>query len=295
MIESVLGDGLCLADGVSLDWADNQALFDWPGDLVYGGLVPVVTDTPDQFEPPKDWEYKLQDRGRVRDFVDRFTPLDPEPPDESIQDLRDRHLKGPVMPEDGPQGPQFARPTQAAGYQARQNRDRYLSYNRVFDNPLLDSLNCRTLLADWPTGQRPPAFYAGAQWVLDSISKEFFDNALIPAYLLDAIGPKYAAHVLLNLIDHRHTKEIIRRWRDGQWKTVSDRIDEKLEAVQDAMTKWALAGHQPAQKPEGGLDPVITLANAVTATVAIYHLAKLGKALQDFQETGRSAIAGLLE
>lgn len=295
MIEVVLSDGLCLADGTSLAWEDNEALFDWPGELIYGGLVPVATDTPEQFEPPEDWAYKLQDRGRVRGYVDRFHKLNPTPPDAPIWELREQYLKGPVKPEAGPEGPQFARPTQAAGYQARQNRDRALSYSRLVDNPLLDSLNCRTLLADWPTGDRQASFYAGAQWVLDSISSEFFSAALVPSHLTDAIGPRYAAHVLISLIDHRHAREIIRRWRESQWRTVSLAIDGKLEAVQDAMTRWAIAGHQPAQKPEGGLDPVITLANAVTATVAIYHLAKLGKALQDFQETGRQAISGLLE
>lgn len=295
MIASVLADGLCLTDGTSLAWEDNEGLFNWPGELIYGGLVPVATDTPEQFEPPEDWAYKLQDRGRARDYVDRSKKLDSTPPDAPIWDLREQYLKGPVKPEAGPGGPQFARPTQAASYQARQNRDRTLSYSRIVDNPLLDSLNCRTLLADWPTGEKPPSFYAGAQWVLDSISSEFFSAALVPSHLTDAVGPRYAAHVLISLIDHRHAKEIIRRWRESQWRTVSLAIDGKLEAVQEAMTRWALAGHQPAQKPDGGLDPVITLANAVTATAAIYHLAKLGKALQDFQETGRQALSGLLE
>jgi len=295
VIDQITASGITSADGVSLAWEDNDWLFNWPGELIYGGLVPLATDEPEQFEPPEDWDYNLRDRGRTRGYVDRSRKLNSSPPEQSIDELRKEYLKGPVAPEDGPEGPQFARPTQAAGYMARVNRDRTLAYNRLVDNPLLDSLNCRTLLADWPTGDRASAFNAGAQWVLDSISSEFFSAALVPSYLVDAIGPRYAAHVLLSLIDHRHSQEIIRRWRDGHWRTVAVAIDEKLEAIQDAMTRWAIAGHQPAQKPEGGLDPVITLANAVTATVAIYHLAKLGQALTDFRETARAALLGLLE
>ena len=283
MNHPILDDGLCTPDGRSLAWADNAHLLHWPGELVYGEPLPVATDQPEQFEDrKKDWDYD-SDRERPRRREKR-SPVDV--PDQPLNRLR--RLLSNGRPEAAEPGPHFARPDQASAFAMQQGH--------LSRSALLDELECRVLLGDWPMGgETPLTFYAGAQTVLDALATDFFNEPIIPPVLLNAIGPRRAGEVLAGYMGSPHAQEIVRRWRDGTWRTIDQRLDEKLQLCQESMFSWAAAGQKPVLSPEGEPDAILTLASAATATVAVYHLANLGQALKDFQKSGRDAIAGVLD
>lgn len=302
MQHPILADGLISKDGRSLTFADNAYLFQWPGALVYGAAAAIATDEQETFERPMD----VTDWGRHRftiggergaPYVDR-QPTDPTPaPELSPRQLREQFLQnGRVAPvEVSPYNPQFARGNQAAAFEARRDRDRWMAQGRDIENPVLTGLGVSTLAGDWPGGSSAAEFMEGAQWVLDALASDFFDGPIIPPALVEAAGPRQAGALLATYLDSPRAVEIVRRFRLTVWGSIAQRIDEKIAQVEHELNTWARAGQLPVSRPEGGVDEALTLANAVTATVGIYHLANLGRALVDFKSTGEAAIAGVLE
>jgi len=304
MQHPILADGLISKDGRSLTFADNAYLFQWPGALVYGAATAIASDEQDVFERGRDvtdWG-----RGRYRTmatqapYVDRDRPLDPDrpAPEQTPRQLREQYLQprrvAPV--EVSPDNPQFARGNQAAAFEARRTRDKWMAQGRDIENTVLTKLGIKTLAADWPeVGPGGYEFTEGAQWVLDALASDFFDGSIIPPALVDVAGPRQAGALLATYLNSPHAAEIVRRFRDFLWSSIDQRIDEKIAQVRQELFTWARAGQLPVSRPEGGIDAALTLANATTATVGIYHLANLGQALTDFKSTGNAAIAGVLE
>lgn len=304
MQHPILADGLVSKDGRSLAFSDNAYLFSWPGALVYGAEGAIATDEQDVFENPKDVTDWGRDRYRTMatqaPYVDRDRPLDPNRPAPELtpRQLREQYLQpmrvAPV--EVSPDNPQFARGNQAAAFEARRDRDHWMAQGRDIENPVLAKLGIKTLDADWPeVDHGGHEFTEGAQWVLDALASDFFDGSIIPPALVDAAGPRQAGALLATYLNSPHAAEIVRRFRLSVWAGIDQRLDEKIAQVRQELFAWARAGQLPVSRPEGGVDAHLTLANAVTATVGIYHLANLGQALQDFKSTGNAAIAGVLE
>jgi hypothetical protein len=303
MQHPILTDGLISKDGRSLTYTDNAHLFRWPGALVYGAAVAVATDEQDIFAQPKDITDWGRDRYRTGEsrapYVDRDRALDPDRPAPELtpRQLREQYLQpwrvAPV--EVSPDNPQFARGNEAAAFEARRNRDQWMAQGRDIENPLLARLNIKTLAADWPGGNPAPEFNEGAQWALDALANDFFDGPIIPPVLLNAAGPRQAGALLATYLNSPHAAEIVRRFQASIWAGIARRIDEKIAQVEHELSTWARAGQLPVSRPEGGTDEALSLANAITATVGIYHLANLGRALVDFKRTGEAAIAGVLE
>ena len=301
MQHPLLADGLVSTDGRSLTFADNAHLFNWPGALVYGRTDAVASAEPDVFERPKTW-----DRERYRTmatqapYVDRDRPLDRDrpAPEESPRALREQYLQprrvSPV--ETSPDNPQFARGNEAAAFEARRNRDRWMAQGRDIDNAVLSKLGIKTLAADWPESSHDaPEFMDGAQWVLDALAQDFFEGSMVPPALLQEAGAKQGGRLLASYIQSPRAGEIVWRFQESLWASMKRRLDDKLSQVRQELFTWARAGQLPVSRPEGGTDPALTLANAITATVGIYHLANLGRALQDFKATGEAALQGVLE
>ncbi len=118
---------------------------------------------------------------------------------------------------------------------------------------------------------------------------------MVPPALLEAAGAREGGKLLARYLHHDRAAEIVTRFEETIWAGLAQRIDDKIAQVQHELNTWARAGQLPVSRPEGGIDTALTLANAITATVGIYHLAKLGQALVDFKATGAGAIAGVLE
>lgn len=304
MQHPILADGLISKDGRSLTFADNAYLFRWPGALVYGAAGAIATDEQIVFERPmdvKDWGRRRYTGGGGRaPYVDRSRPMNPDRPAPELtpRQLREQYLQPDrVAPVNlSPDNPQFARGNQAAAFEARRDRDNWMAQGREIENSVLASLGVLTLNADWPeVAHGGPEFSEGAQWVLDAIASDFFDGSIIPPTLVEVAGPRQAGALLASYLNSPHAAEIVRRFRDSVWADIDRRLDEKIAQVRHELFTWARAGQLPVSRPEGGLDAELTLANAVTATVGIYHLANLGQALQDFKVTGNAAIAGVLE
>lgn len=297
----LLADGLVSTDGRSLAFADNAHLFNWPGALVYGRTEAMASDDPDVFEKLKTWD---RERYRAKTtqapYVDRDRPLDRErpAPAQSPRTLREQYLQprrvNPV--EVSPNNPQFARGNEAAAFEARRNRDRWMAQGREIDNAVLNKLGIKTLAADWPeVSHATPTFMEGGQWMLDAIAQNFFEGSMVPPALLKEAGPRQCGLLLASYIQSERAIEIVERFQESLWASLGRRLDEKLSQVRQELFTWARAGQLPVSRPEGGIDPALTLANAITATVGIYHLANLGRALHDFKATGQMALQGVLE
>jgi hypothetical protein len=309
MQHPILADGLISQDGRSLAFADNAHLFQWPGALVYGKPEAVATDDQDVFEQPKTWERQRYRTAATQAPFAKRRPLgrDKPAPEQSIRELRreylddtplrrrgDGFLHSTTNPLDRPI-PELARGHEGAAFEARRNRDLWLASGRDVDNPILGKLGINTLAADWPHGGGKPQFQEGAQWVLDALAKEFYNGSMVPPALLEAAGAKEGGKLLARYLHHDRAAEIVTRFEETIWAGLAQRIDDKIAQVQHELNTWARAGQLPVSRPEGGIDTALTLANAITATVGIYHLAKLGQALVDFKATVAGAIAGVLE
>jgi hypothetical protein len=300
MNHPILADGLISKDGRSLTYADNVHLFRWPGALVYGAAKPVATAEQEVFEARKEWGRERFYSGATQaPYVDRSGPLDPDrpAPELSPRQLREQYLQSGrvAKPEIGPSNPQFARGNEALAFEARRNRDRWMAQGRDIENPVLARLGIKTLAGDWPGGSPEAKFNEGAQWVLDALARDFFDGPIIPPLLLNEAGPWQCGALLASYLNSPHAAEIVRRFRISIWGSLARRIDEKITLVEHELNTWARVGQLPVSRPEGGIDEALTLANAITATAGIYHLANLGRALVDFRRSGEAAIAGVLE
>lgn len=307
MRHPILAEGLQSRDGRSLTYADNQHLFRWPGALVYGGLEGISSDSQQVFEDPMD----VDDWGRTKWVQSGTTagyPERPDPdgdmmpsydaPDETPAVIRDRLQIGgrPEREKDQtPDDPQFARGNAAAAFEARRNRDRWMALGRDIRNPVLEKLKIQTLLADFPNGYTPTEYQDGALWVLDALAADWFNQPIIPPDVCYALGAFSAGQLLATYLTGEHSEEIVTRFKETIWESLQKRIEDKLEQVRGEIFTWARAGSLPVSKPRGGTDECLTLVNAIAATTEIYHLAKLGKALQDFEQSGSLAIMGVLK
>lgn len=304
MTHPALVSGLVTADGRSLTYVDNSHLLRWPGALVFGAAGGVASDEQDVFEDPKD----VKDWGRSRYTRAQLHPapylnvadlmaIDGDAPEESPEALRERlipaHRPKPEVP--GPSLPQFARGNAGAAFEARRNRDAWLAQGRDILNPVVRELGLKSVFGDFPVGAAPCEFYEGAQWALDAISRDFFNQPIVPPLLLRVVGPRAAGLALAAFIDQRHAPEVVDGFKASLWRSVCQRVDDKIAQVEHELHTWARQGQLPVSKPEGGTDSVLSLCNAATATIAIYHLATLGKALADFKESGETAIAGVVD
>jgi hypothetical protein len=303
MQHPILADGLQTKDGRSLRFVDNAHLFQWPGALVYGALAPVASDEQQVFENPKDVTDWRRERylhaGGDAPYPDRTMRKPGTAPVRSARELRAKLLGTQTRPGDTPQqpdNPQFARGNEAQAFEARRNRDRWMAQGREITNPVLDKLGVKALAADWTeTGGGEVEFTEGAQWVLDALASDFFNGPIIPPDVVAVLGARQAGAVLAQYLNSPRAGEIVQRFQETIWASMVVRIEEKLGQVRQELFTWARAGQLPVSKPDGGTDGALTLCNAITATVGVYHLAVLGKALEDFRSTGESALAGVLE
>lgn len=305
----IFQSGIVSDDGLNLTFQANEHLFLWPGALVYGELEAMASDEPDTVSEEmdvKDWGRRAWLRsvdGVGYPDIDRLRPPAPAP-EQDVRDLRRQYMperdwqKQPPSPRD----PQFARPNMAAAFEARADRDRFLSINQDYKNPVLEKTEVTTLAADFPTTDRDPSptFYSGAQWILDAVAEEILGvKSLIPPLLLETLGPAPCGNILANYLrandDPARVRGILKLLDEQILQRAEKTIELKLSRIESEIFLWADAGRLPVQKPGAGPDVALCLCNAATAVAGIYHLCNLAIGLQDFRSSARMAFGALLQ
>lgn len=288
--EIIVQSGLTGLDGVELSLAANEHLFRWPGELVYGGLSAFAGATPETIQP-EDWRYRRLDNPDGNERAKQRSPAPENAPDIDIQSLRDREWDW--IDSSAAEKPieDISRPTMAGAFEQR------LLAQDVY-NPFLAEYPMRAIELSIQSSPQPfePQHHAGAQWVVDWLCLQIMATKVMSPEVVTAIGAYNSGVVCCGyLLANASYLGVASSASslESFLEKAAEGVDAKLASIKAEISVWASFGRAPVEQPNGTPDMLLSAVDAITATIAIYNLARLAAYLQDWMRGARHALEGV--